>query len=51
MKKRKITGPKRIQFETAYARVSSKLDSIGKYTSVIDYEYKYQRDYSTQLGY
>ena len=30
LKKRKITGPKRIQFETTYARVSSQLDSIGK---------------------
>ena len=30
LKKRKITGPKRIQFETTYARVSSQLDFIGK---------------------
>ena len=28
-KKRKITGSKRIQFETTYAKVSSKLDAIG----------------------
>ena len=30
-KKRKITGSKRIQFETCYARVSTKLDTIGKF--------------------